>query len=58
MNYFFWIILAIGAYYNIKFAKSRKSRIMFIGLYSTILIIGFAYMSGEKIGEALYHITH
>jgi len=58
MDLFFWGLIAVAAYYNIKTAKTKKGKRLFIGLYASIFIIGFAYFSGEKIGEALYYFSH
>jgi len=58
MNYFFWGLIAIGAFYSIKSAKTDRLKKVYIGLYTSIFIIGFAYISGEKIGQALYYINH
>ena len=58
MVLFFWGLIAVAAYYNIKIVKSKKAKRIFIGLYASLFIIGFAYFSGEKIGEALYYFSH
>ncbi len=58
MDYFFWGLIAIGAFYSIKAAKTKRTKKIFIGLYASIFIIGFAYMFGENIGETLYNLNH
>jgi len=58
MDYFFWGLIAIIAFYSIKNAKSKKMKRIFIGIYGSILIIGLAYMSGEQVGEAIYFLNH
>ncbi|MDN3594341.1 hypothetical protein [Zunongwangia endophytica] len=58
MDYFFWGLIAIGAFYSIKESKTKKLKKIFIGLYASIFIIGFAYLSGEQIGQAIYHLSH
>lgn len=58
MDYFFWGLVAIIAFYSIINAKTKKMKKIYIGIYGSIFIIGFAYLSGEKIGEAIYYLSH
>ncbi len=58
MDYFFWGLIAILAFYSIKNAETKKLKKVYIGIYGAIFIIGFAYMSGEQIGEMIYYLRH
>ena len=58
MDYFFWGLIAIIAFYSIKNAETKKMKRIFIGIYGSIFIIGLAYMSGEQVGEAIYFLSH
>jgi len=58
MDNLFWLVITATAYFSVKGAKSSRSRKLFIGLYALIFIIGFAYLSGESIGEAFYYFKN
>ncbi len=58
MDYFFTGLFALAAFYSIKNVKTKKMKQIYIGLYTSLFIIGFAYFSGEHLGEAIYHLTH
>jgi len=58
MDYFFWGLIAILAFYSIKNAETKKLKKIYVGIYGSILIIGLAYMSGELVGETIYYLTH
>ena len=58
MDYIFWGLIAIIAFYSIKNAETKKMKRIYIGIYGSILLIGLAYLSGEQVGEAIYYLSH
>lgn len=44
--------------FSINNAETKKMKKNYIGIFGSIFIIGFAYMSGEQIGEAIYSLSH
>lgn len=58
MDYYYIILLGIAAFLSIRNEKNIQRKRLFIGIYTTLIVVAFFYMAGESIGKLIYHLTH